>query len=78
MTIQKHNFNFGVRSLDGLTDLWHKWCNEHQILDHDAKRIPNAEDVNFDPTAYGLDLDQIHFVRCFMHLHEVAKDIEEL
>ena len=75
---QKHNFNFGVKSLDGLTELWHKWCSKHQIFDHDGKRVPNAEDVNFDPTAYGLDSDQIHFVKCFMHLHEIATDIEDM
>ena len=88
MSNTKHNFRFGTPALDGLVELWHSWCHKHKVYDkpdvNDFKPItaerfvPNAEDVDYDPSAYDLDSDQIRFVKSFMCLYEVAIEMEDM
>ena len=38
---------YGIQSLDGLCDIWGKWCAKHKVFDNEGNGI-NPEDVLFE------------------------------
>jgi len=72
---------YGIKSLDGLCDIWGKWCAKHKVFDNEGNGI-NPEDVLFEHDLedsnynFKLDSEQIQFVKSWQIMFEFAEKIE--
>lgn len=72
---------YGIQSLDGLCDIWGKWCAKHKVFDNEGNGI-NPEDVLFEHDLedsnynFKLDSEQIQFVKSWQIMFEFAEQVD--